>query len=62
MIISKYGYKLYYLNEIKFKTYTLKQAKAMKEYFHKFTLFKPIRISPITRIEVRRGIWKECPF
>lgn len=57
-----------------FITYTYKQALKMKELYLRYThlrsredynhiLNKPTwYILPITRKEVRQGIWRECPF
>ena len=56
-----------------FKVYSFRRAKSIKETFTKLTPVytypdeKPLKkitwmIIPITRKEVKDGIWRQCPF
>ncbi len=74
---NKYGYKVCYIkNHTKvpirrFITYTYRMAKEIKKMYYQYPPpddnNKPIEnvkweIYPITKKEVIKGIWKECPF
>ena len=69
---NKYVYKVCYTERhsktihIKFKTKTYEQAVDMKRFYYTYpqpNLQKPTwYIIPISRSEVRNGIWRENPF
>jgi len=77
-IHNPYGYKICYQEKAKkelikhFQTYTYRQARLVKDMFHRFPqrskidqhkLKKPTwYIIPITKKEFRDGIWRSVPY
>lgn len=76
--VKRYGYKVCYKEANgkryirHFLTYTYKQAKAAMDGYIRYpplsredghVLVNPKwKIIPVTKTEVRQGIWRECPF
>ena len=76
--VKRYGYKVCYKEANKkryirhFLTHTYKQAKAAMDGYIRYpplsredrhVLVNPKwKIIPVTKTEVRQGIWRECPF
>jgi len=75
-VSSPYGYKVCYVKKKKhprkrFITKSYKQAVEIKQMYYRYPppdeSGKDIvgvkwKIYPITKKEVQRGIWRECPF
>ncbi len=69
---NKYGYKVCYTEKhyknlhTRFKTRTYKQAVEMKRFYYTYPPDNIKRpkwfVIPISKSEVRNGIWRENPF
>lgn len=66
--MRNYGYKVCYMHDgnyhCQFKTYTYKQAVKAVCYYVRYppVITKRWKIIPISRKEIKSGIWREMPF